>query len=244
MYPVLFPVHVQIALLNKLLHRGLNDLQHTTNLDIHYENTYKTNEASSATRRQSSIFSKAVEEAIQPKDSTVHKSVTIKQILNKKLRWVTLGGQYDWTNKIYPDEKPPPFPGDITALLKGCFPEITPEAAILNFYSPGDNLSLHRDVSEQCDTGLISVSIGCDALFLVSNEDGSQTETIRLHSGDVVLMSGKSRYAWHAVPKILPDTCPIQLKDWPSLARDDSYQQWRGWLAGKRINLNVRQMKP
>lgn len=165
------------------------------------------------------------------------------QVLGKKLRWVTLGGQYDWTQKVYPDERPPDFPEDIANLLRGVFPSVDPQAAILNFYSPGDTLSLHRDVSEYCDRGLISLSIGCDALFLVANADGTESMTIRLHSGDVILMTGSSRYAWHAVPKVLPNTCPDSLKMWPALAGGSHYEQWRGWLANKRINLNVRQMR-
>lgn len=191
-----------------------------------------------------SVFDQPQHAKVLPKDPAVHRTLTIKQVLEKKLRWVTLGGQYDWTNKVYPDETPPSFPIDVANLLRGCFPQITPEAAILNFYSPGDNLSFHRDVSEDCDTALLSVSIGCDALFMVSDQSGSEVSTIRLHSGDVVVMSGESRFAWHAVPKILPDTCPAELRSWPSTQQDRGYISWRGWLAGKRVNLNVRQMKP
>src|SRR5436305_11513801 len=43
-----------------------------------------------------------------------------------------------------------------------------PEAAICNAYSPNDTLSPHRDVSEEADVELVSISIGCDALFLIS----------------------------------------------------------------------------
>jgi len=163
-------------------------------------------------------------------------------MLESKLRWVTLGGQYDWTKKVYPSEVPPEFPSDIAALMRGLFPDVTPQAAIVNFYSPGDTLSVHRDVSEDCANSLISVSIGCDALFIAGNDDGSCTSTIRLRSGDVLLMSGESRYAWHAVPKIIPDTCPSWLEDWPAVSDTGEYQIWRGWMKNKRINLNIRQM--
>lgn len=192
---------------------------------------------------QRSFFELHTQLKLQPKDVAVHKAISMQQVLQKKLRWVTLGGQYDWTNKVYPDKKPPPFPADIADLIRGPFRDIGPQAAILNFYSPGDTLSLHRDVSEECDQGLVSISIGCDALFMVANNDGTSVETIRLRSGDAILMSSESRYAWHSVPKVLADTCPKPLQDWPSIQKDSPFAQWRGWLAKKRINLNVRQMQ-
>lgn len=232
-YPSLFPPGVQVELLDKLLHRDLSNPDHKTNLHLHYDLSDLT----------SSFFETDPWTVLRPKDITVHKPITMQQVLDKKLRWVTLGGQYDWTAKIYPNEIPPQFPGDVADLLHAAFPDVDPQAAILNVYSPGDTLSLHRDVSEECDRGLISVSIGCDALFLVANADGTEVATIRLQSGDAILMSGQSRYAWHAVPKVLAATCPDSLKDWPVRSHDPAYSHWKGWLSEKRINLNVRQMR-
>jgi DNA alkylation damage repair protein AlkB len=174
--------------------------------------------------------------------------LNISQLLNKKMRWTTLGGQYDWTAKRYPDVTPPAFPLDIKELLESIFPPTKAEAAIVNLYSPGDTLSVHRDVAESCDTGLISISLGCDAIFIIGNEEAENREekalALRLRSGSAVYMSGQSRFAWHGVPQIVPDTCPDYLKDWPA-RRDEvgEYDEWRGWMAKKRINLNVRQMR-
>lgn len=190
-----------------------------------------------------SFFAADPNTILMPKESAVHKPLSMKQALEKKLRWLTLGGQYDWTAKRYPHEAPPEFPTDIGHLLQQLFPDVDAQAAIINFYSPGDTLSVHRDVSEDCNRGLISISLGCDGVFIIGNEDGSQTTAIRLRSGDAVLMSGASRFAWHAVPRILPDTCPTWLRDWPATdGHRPEYEKWRGWMEKKRINLNVRQM--
>ena len=107
LYPSLLPVDVQIVLLDKLLHRDLNDSQHTTNLHLHYDLP------SPDGHKGQSLFGFETQHRLRPKDAAIHKPISIGRILEKKLRWVTLGGQYDWTNKIYPDEKPPPFPTDI-----------------------------------------------------------------------------------------------------------------------------------
>jgi alkylated DNA repair protein alkB family protein 1 len=215
---------------------------------LHYNVEYPPNQASYFSLPPQSDF------LLQPKDSALHKPITLSQFLNKKLRWITLGGQYDWTNKVYPSERPPEFPADIAQLLHDLFPEMHPQAAIVNFYSPGDTLSLHRDVAEDCDRGLISISIGCDGIFILGLEDENPSPdaedynskiakilAIRLRSGDAVYMDGPSRFAWHGVPQIIPNTCPDWLADWP--AGDGQYEDWKGWMASKRINLNVRQMR-
>lgn len=106
---------------------------------------------------------------------------------------MTLGGQYDWTNKVYPAEAPPEFPHDIASLIRGIFDGILePQAAIVNIYSPGDTLSLHRDVSEKVDQPLVSISLGCECLFLIAVEDDAvetcfKHAVVRLRSGDALI---------------------------------------------------------
>lgn len=251
--PSALPASVQEVLLNRLLHRDLSKSEHLTNVHKFYNVIYPSGEANDEV---GSFFSVPPSSTpmFEPIDPNVHKPMSINSFMGRKLRWATLGGQYDWTAKVYPEGQPPTFPQDIAMLLKGLFPEMEPEAAIVNLYTPGDTLSMHRDVAEFCDQGLTSVSIGCDAIFVISlNEDQDDDDqgerkpvrplAIRLRSGDAVYMSGPSRFAWHGVPQIVPHTCPDFLKDWPA-SRDDStmYEPWRGWMSNKRINLNVRQM--
>lgn len=170
--------------------------------------------------------------------------------MERRLRWVTLGGQYDWTKRVYPGEQPPEFPPDIAHFLQALFPATLAQAAIVNFYSPGDTMMMHRDVSEETDKGLISLSFGCEGLFMIAPSGTSKPTgydgdkkylLLRLRSGDAVYMTEESRYAWHGVPKVLKGTCPSYLEDWP--AKDGRFEEWRGWMRNKRVNLNVRQMR-
>lgn len=80
-----------------------------------------------------------------------------------------------------------------------------------------------------------------------------KTLLLRIRSGDVVVMSGESRWAWHGVPKIFADGCPKELANWPDVATDHNHvetenlsreglEKWKGWMKSKRINLNIRQM--
>jgi DNA alkylation damage repair protein AlkB len=245
-YPSLLPRQVQVALLDKLLHRDLSNPEHQTNIHLHYHMPELSKQGGEDCG--SYFDSSSSNLSFVPKDPSVHKPFTTPQFLNKKLRWVTLGGQYDWTEKFYPSGPPPSFPADIKHLVEKIFP-MRAEAAILNLYSPGNTLSLHRDVSEECDRPLVSISLGCDAIFVVGTTSGdennlSNVAALRLKSGDAVLMSGDSRYAWHGVPRVLKDTCPGWLQRWPcsESANHNDYEHWSDWMSEKRVNLNIRQM--
>ncbi len=277
--PSLVPPAVQRALLSRMIHRDLSDPRHQTNMHLHFELPYPPGSGGSG-GDDVSFFSYAPDSPagrFAPRDPATHKPLSVRQVLERRLHWVTLGGQYDWTKRVYPpaggeeedEEAVPPFPADTAALLEGLFPETRAQAAIVNFYSPGDTMMMHRDVSEETDRGLISISIGCDGLFMIAPNGGrggsgstagpveyeTKTETdteqsakpakkfllLRLRSGDPIYMTRDSRFAWHGVPKVLKGTCPDYLADWP--AEGGKYEEWRGWMRNKRINLNVRQMR-
>ncbi|GAB7363409.1 hypothetical protein MBLNU230_g3686t1 [Neophaeotheca triangularis] len=234
-YPDILPPKIQLLLLDKLLHRDLSNPTHQTNVHLHHNITYPS-------PSHTTFFNQRPTTTFPPKDPSIHKPLSLTQFLTKKLRWLTLGGQYDWTAKRYPSTPPPPFPSDTKQLLETLFPMLKAEAAIVNLYSPGDTLSLHRDVSEECDRPLVSLSLGCEGVFVVGLEDGGSV-TVRLRSGDAVVMSGEARYAWHGVPKVVRGSCPEWMRDWPAGTEGGrEFEDWRGWMEGKRVNLNVRQM--
>jgi alkylated DNA repair protein alkB family protein 1 len=233
--PDLLPPIVQQCLLDVLLHREFSRAENQTNFHLNYHVSYPEG--------QMSIFSIHPEtSSFTPKNVTQNKPLSNRTALDKSLHWITLGGQYDWTNKLYPSETPPKFAADIAALIGSVFTDMVPEAAIINVYSARDKLSMHRDVSEEADRGLVSISLGCSCIFIIGLQDNSTGkvvhETLKLNSGDAVYMAGESRYAWHGVPKIIPDTCPEYLQYWPG----NLYPDWNGWMGKKRINLNIRQM--
>lgn len=259
-FPSIVPLEVQKTLLSKLIHRDLSVPAHQTNMHLHYVLPYVERKPTDGEGEpedcRQSFFSHSPDSPVrfQPKDPDVHKPLSMKQVMDRRLHWVTLGGQYDWTNRVYPEEEPPKFPPDVAGFLETVFPDTIAQAAIVNFYTPGDTMMMHRDVSEETDKGLVSLSLGCDGLFMIAPSDiGKMSEEerpedvkkqyllLRLRSGDAIYMIKESRYAWHGVPKVLKGTCPEALEDWP--AEDGRFEEWRGWMKNKRINLNVRQMR-
>ncbi|XP_002741372.1 nucleic acid dioxygenase ALKBH1-like [Saccoglossus kowalevskii] len=135
-----------------------------------------------------------------------------KENLLSKLRWVTLGYHYNWSKKEYfGDRKKSELPTDV-GLLTQCmasiigFPQYIAQAGIVNYYNMSSTLGGHVDEAEFDMTApLISFSFGQTALYLLGGKTRSvKPDAMFLKSGDIMLMSGDSRWAYHSVPRILP----------------------------------------
>ena len=83
-----------------------------------------------------------------------------------------------------------------------------PEACLINFYAPDARMGLHQDRDESdFDASVLSVSLGDDCLFRVGgSKRGGKTVSLRLQSGDVLVLGGASRLAYHGVDRIYPGT--------------------------------------
>jgi alkylated DNA repair protein (DNA oxidative demethylase) len=79
-----------------------------------------------------------------------------------------------------------------------------PEACLVNFYDASAKMGLHQDRDEQAlEAPVVSISLGDSCLFRFGGEvRAGPTRSVRLHSGDVVLIGGASRLAFHGVDKI------------------------------------------
>lgn len=90
-----------------------------------------------------------------------------------------------------------------------------PEACLVNWYAPGARMGLHVDRDEQeFAAPVVSVSLGDDAWFRIGGRRRRDpTERLLLRSGDVVVLGGEARLAYHGIDRILPGTS--QLLDEP-----------------------------
>ncbi|KAJ5035128.1 uncharacterized protein L3040_008388 [Drepanopeziza brunnea f. sp. 'multigermtubi'] len=259
-FPSLLPPECQYLMLSSILHRDLSNPLHATNLSSSYRIPSPPPPPGSASGSESASASDHDSFFSYPRHSKNHvyapldpssplKPLNTTQFLVKKLRWLTLGSQYDWATRAYPPTSPTPFPPDVAALVTTLFQaSFTPESGVVLLYSPKDFMPVHRDVSEACSKGLASFSLGCDGLFVVSRDvegEGAgpveaeveaegereagegdperpmQMCVLRLRSGDCVWMDGAARWCWHAMPKVLAGTCPEFLADWPAAGPGD-----------------------
>lgn len=100
-----------------------------------------------------------------------------------------------------------------------------PEACLVNYYESDARMGLHVDSDEEAwDAPVLSISLGDTALFRIGGSLRSDpTRSVRLASGDVCMLAGASRRAYHGVDRILQGTSRLLPK-------------------GGRINLTVRRV--
>jgi alkylated DNA repair protein (DNA oxidative demethylase) len=86
-----------------------------------------------------------------------------------------------------------------------------PEACLVNYYSGDAKMGLHQDKDEEdFDAPVLSVSLGDSAVFRVGGVTRKDsTRAFELRSGDVVVLGGKDRLAYHGIDRILPGTSEL-----------------------------------
>ncbi len=81
-----------------------------------------------------------------------------------------------------------------------------PDACLVNLYREGARMGAHQDRDEaDFSAPVVSVSLGDTALFRIGGlERRGPTRSVRLASGDVCVLGGEARLAFHGVDRILP----------------------------------------
>jgi alkylated DNA repair protein alkB family protein 1 len=80
-----------------------------------------------------------------------------------------------------------------------------PNVALVNYYHAGDTLNGHKDdVERDLLQPIVTMSLGCAAVFLMGGSSRQQQPTaLLLCSGDVVVLGGPARACYHGVPRVL-----------------------------------------
>ena len=131
---------------------------------------------------------------------------------------MSAAGDFGWISdrrgyryeKTHPKGTPwPAIPEEVLTIWKGVdscqlLPFRNPECCLINWYSEGARMGMHQDRDEaNFDYPVVSISLGDEALFRMGNvERGGKTESIWLKSGDVVVMGGDARLAYHGVDRL------------------------------------------
>ena len=86
-----------------------------------------------------------------------------------------------------------------------------PEACLVNFYGPAARMGLHQDRDEDdFSAPVVSFSLGDTCLFRVGGSKRSDpTRSLRLASGDALVLGGEARLAFHGVDRIMPGTSTL-----------------------------------
>lgn len=127
---------------------------------------------------------------------------------------MTAAGRYGWIadpkgyrySEAHPQGQAwPDIPDEIMAIwedLTGL--DQQPDSCLVNFYDADARMSMHSDNTEaDPQWPVVSISLGDEGLFRMGNlTRGGKTESIWLRSGDVVVMGGDARLAYHGVDRI------------------------------------------
>ncbi len=103
-------------------------------------------------------------------------------------------------------QKPwPPMP----QMLLDIWDELTdypspPEACLINWYREGNKMGMHVDRDEyDLNAPIVSISLGDPARYRLGGpKRGGKTHSLKLSSGDVVVLAGEARKCYHGVDKI------------------------------------------
>lgn len=146
---------------------------------------------------------------------------------------MTSAGKFGWiadeTGYRYVENHPkgmgwPAIPDRLLELWHGVTGlQRQPESCLLNYFGPDAKMGLHQDKDEaDFSFPVVSISLGDDGLFRMGDtRRGGKTDSIWLNSGDVVVMGGAARLAYHGVDRI-------------------RFQSSRLLPKGGRINLTLR----
>lgn len=146
---------------------------------------------------------------------------------------MTSAGAFGWVSdrrgyryeRTHPGGAPwPAIPEAVLEVWRAVAPEArAPQCCLVNFYDDGAKMGMHQDRDEG-DFGqpVVSISLGDSARFRIGGtERGGPTQAVDLASGDVLVMGGAARLAYHGVDKLYPGSSTLLPK-------------------GGRINLTLR----
>ncbi len=100
----------------------------------------------------------------------------------------------------------PPIPKALLELWADLAdPQVPPDACLVNLYRGSARMGLHQDRDEaDLIFPVLSISLGDTAIFRIGGLRRSDpAASVRLASGDVCILSGDARLAFHGVDRIL-----------------------------------------
>ncbi|WP_395542618.1 alpha-ketoglutarate-dependent dioxygenase AlkB family protein [Neotabrizicola sp. sgz301269] len=140
------------------------------------------------------------------------RQMSVRMTAAGRLGWVTdrKGYRYDPQHPQGTDW--PPIPASVLAVwraLTGLARD--PDCCLVNFYGEGARMGLHQDRDEgDFSFPVLSISLGDEALFRIGGVERSDpTQSVWLRSGDVLLMGGPARLAWHGIDRLRPGSSTL-----------------------------------
>ncbi len=133
------------------------------------------------------------------------REMSVRMTAAGRYGWISDRGGYRYAAR-HPGGAPwPPIPSAVLAVWH----RVTglaraPDCCLINFYGEGARMGLHQD-RDEADFAwpVVSISLGDEGLFRVGGTvRGGRTASLWLKSGDVAMLAGPARLAFHGVDRI------------------------------------------
>jgi DNA oxidative demethylase len=155
--------------------------------------------------------------AYVPRMPKTGKPMSVRMSNCGPLGWVTdeRGYRYQATHP----ETGEPWPA-MPQMLRAAWQELAgelaqyphpPEACLINVYGPDARMGMHQDRDEaDFAAPVVSLSLGDTGMFRIGGtKRGAPSRTLRLASGDAVVLGGAARLAFHGVDRIVAGTSTL-----------------------------------
>jgi len=122
-----------------------------------------------------------------------------------ELGWVTDRNGYRYEPRHPTGVGWPPIPEPILGIWRDVSGvSRPPTSCLVNLYREGARMGLHQDRDEgDFSWPVVSVSLGDEALFRVGGTvRRGRTESLWLKSGDIAVLSGETRLAFHGIDRV------------------------------------------
>lgn len=140
------------------------------------------------------------------------KPMSVRMTAAGRFGWITDRAGYRYS-PTYPDGRPwPAIPASVLAVWRAlASPDRDPDCCLVNFYGEEARMGLHQDRDEKDFAWpVLSISLGDDALFRIGGTArGGKTQSVWLRSGDVLILGGEARLAFHGIDRIAPGTSTL-----------------------------------
>lgn len=143
------------------------------------------------------------------------KPMSVRMTSAGRLGWVIDQGRYAYSAQHPGTGRPwPPIPAGVLTVWRAVsgWPG-DPDCCLINWYGKDARMGLHRDADEGEEgfaAPVVSISLGDPARFRMGGlERGDQTRSTVLCSGDVVIIGGAARLAYHGIDRIMFGEDPL-----------------------------------
>ena len=136
------------------------------------------------------------------------KPMSVRMSAAGRVGWVIERGRYRYS-PVHPETGAPwpAIPSDVLAVWRAVSGwDGDPDCCLINWYAEGARMGLHRDADEgeaAFAAPVVSISLGDPARFRMGGAARRDpTTSTLLASGDVVVMGGPARLAYHGIDRI------------------------------------------